>query len=137
MQFATDEGTTAIRSQPRAFVAAFARRIATGLFPGAPPKRTLYTVTREGGDSLQFRAANWCPAINVGLNDVELAAGGGRVRYTVRYPRWAVYVVALSDVIGFALIAFLLLFDVRAYLARHPAATLPACPWTRTSPSPG
>jgi len=125
MQLASVEGSKPIRSAPRAFVSAFARRIATGLFPGAPSKRTRYTVTREGGEGLQFRAVNWWTAITVGLNEVELAASGGRVRYAVRYPRWAVFVLALSALLGFVLIAFVLLYDVREYLARHPASTVP------------
>jgi hypothetical protein len=125
MQFATVEGSKPIRSAPRAFVAAFARRIATGLFPGPPSERARYTVTREGGDSLHFRAANLWTATNVGLNEVELAASGGRVRYTVRYTRWAVFTLALADTIGVLLIAFFVLFDIRTYLAQHPASTLP------------
>ena len=126
MTFATVEGITAIRSDPRAFFAAFARRITSGLFPGAPRHRARYTVTREGPDGLQFRAANWWTAINVGLNDVELkATADGPVHYTVRYPRWAIYVLALSDVVGVLLIGFLVLFDVRGYLARHPSSTVP------------
>ena len=122
MPFASVEGATAIRSEPRAFVAAFARRIAAGLLRGASPRRSNYVVTREDGHRLEFRAADWWTAINVGLNDVELAASDGRVRYAVRYPRWAVFVVALSDLVGVALIAFFLLFDLRDYLARHPAS---------------
>jgi hypothetical protein len=124
--FATVEGTTALRSDPRAFLAAFARRVASGLFPGAPALRSRYTVTREGADALHFRAANWPTAINIGLNEVELVPSAeGGVRYTVRYPRWALYALALGDVIGLLLIAFFVLFDIRAYLARHPESTLP------------
>lgn len=125
MQFAIVEGSKPVRSAPRAFVSAFARRIAAGLFPGPPSERARYAVTREGGESLHFRAANLGTATNVGLNEVELAASEGRVRYTVRYTRWAVFALALGDVIGVLLIAFFLLFDIRGYLARHPASTLP------------
>ena len=102
MRFATIEGAIPIRSDPRAFVAAFARRVASGLIPGAPASRNRYEVTREGGDSLRFRAAGWWTAIAVGLNEVELAASGGRARYTVRYARWATLVLALSDLLGVA-----------------------------------
>jgi hypothetical protein len=124
--FATLEGTTPIRSDPRAFLAAFARRVASGLFPGAPALRTRYSVTREGADALQFRAANWPTATNVGLNEVELSpTSDGRVRYTVRYPRWAIYALGLGDLIGLSLIAFFVLFDIRGYLERHPDSTMP------------
>jgi hypothetical protein len=125
MQFATVEGSKPVRSAPRAFVSAFARRIATGLFPGPPSERSRYTVTREGGESLHFRAANTWTATTVGLNEVSLAASEGRVRYTVRYTRWAAFALALAVTIGALLIAFFVLFDIRRYLARHPASTLP------------
>jgi hypothetical protein len=125
MPFAAVEGSVAIQSDPRAFVAAFARRIETGLFPGAPSKRNQYAVTREGGDRLQFRATNGWTAVAAGLNEVKLAAAGGRVRYDVRYPRWARSVVAGSALLGLVLIAFFLLYDIRDYLAGHPASTLP------------
>jgi hypothetical protein len=125
MTFATVLGSAAIRSEPRAFVAAFARRVSSGLIPGAAPARNRYAVTREGGDSLQFRAAGWWTAIAVGLNEVELAAAAGRVRYVVRYPRWATFVLALSDLLGVALLAFFVFFDIREYLATHPASAVP------------
>ena len=125
MKFATVEGSTAIRSEPRAFVAAFARRVSSGLIPGAAPGRNRYAVTREGGDSLQFRAITWWTAIAVGLNEVELAAAAGRVRYVVRYPRWATFVLALSDLLGVVLILCFVFFDIREYLAAHPASALP------------
>jgi hypothetical protein len=126
MQFASIEGSKPVRSAPRAFVSAFARRIAAGLFPGAPAKRTRYAVTREGGDVLQFRAVNWWTAFNVGLNEVELAVSPDRqVRYRVRYPRWAAYALAGSGAFGLVFIAFLLLFDIRDYIARHAASRFP------------
>jgi hypothetical protein len=125
MKFATVEGSTAIRSEPRAFVAAFARRVSIGLIPRAAPARNRYAVTREGGDSLQFRAVGWWTAIAVGLNEVQLAAAPGRVRYGVRYPRWATFVLALSDLLGMTLVVFFVLFDIREYLAAHPGGTVP------------
>jgi hypothetical protein len=125
MQFATIEGATPIRSHPRAFVAAFARRVASGLIAGVPASRNRYEVTREGGDSLRFRAAGWWTAIGVGLNEVELAASAGRVRYTVRYARWATFALALSDLLGVVLILFFVFFDLREYLVHHPRSTVP------------
>jgi hypothetical protein len=125
MQFATVESTTPIRSDPRAFVTAFARRVASGLIPGAPASRNRYEVAREGGDSLQFRATSWLTAIGVGLNEVELAASAGRVRYKVRYARWAAFVLALSDLLGVALLLFFVFFDIREYLAHNPRSAVP------------
>jgi hypothetical protein len=125
MQFATIEGAAPIRSDPRAFVAAFARRIASGLVPGASASRNRYEVTREGGNSLHFRAAGWWTAIGAGLNEVDLAAAAARVRYKVRYTRWAIFVLGLSDVIGLGLLLFFVFVDIREYLATHPASALP------------
>jgi hypothetical protein len=125
MPFATIEGATSIRSDPRAFVTAFVRRVKTGLFSGASAPRNRYEVTREGGDSLHFRSAGWWTAIAAGLNEVDLSAAAGRVRYKVRYGRWATFVLALSDVVGLALVLFFVFVDVREYLAAHPGAALP------------
>ena len=125
MPFATIEGETPIRSDPRAFVATFARRVASGLIPGGPASRNRYEVTREGGDRVHFRAAGWWTAIAVGLNEVELAASGGRVRYTVRYARWATFVLALSDLLGMVLVLFFVFFDLREYLAHHSRYAVP------------
>jgi hypothetical protein len=119
------EGAVPIRSDPRAFAAAFARRIGTGLFPGAASPRAQYLVTREGGGDVHFRATNLPTAMAAGLNEVRLAAAGGRVRYEVRYPRWAGGVLALSAVIGAVLIGFFALYGLREYLADHPASALP------------
>lgn len=124
--FASVEGTATIRAQARAFVAAFVRRIETGLLPHAPRWRCQYRVTREGADGLRFQATDWWTAINVGLNDVELAvAPGGRVHYVIRYRRWAGYALALSGTIGVALIAAFLVFDIRDYIVRHPRSAIP------------
>jgi hypothetical protein len=120
------EGTAAIRAQAQPFVTAFVRRIETGLLPHAPRWRCQYRVTRQGDDRLRFQATDWWTALNVGLNDVELAVGpGGRVHYAIRYWRWASYAIALSGVIGLALIAAFLVFDVRDHLLRHPESTIP------------
>jgi hypothetical protein len=124
--FASVEGTAAIHAQARDFVAAFVRRIETGLLPHAPRWRCQYRVTRQGADGLRFRAMDWWTAINVGLNDVELAvAPGGRVRYAIRYWRWASYALALSGAIGVLLIATFLVFDIRDYIVRHPRSAIP------------
>ena len=124
--FASVEGTAAIRAQPRAFIAAFERRIEAGLLRGAPRDRSRYLVTRSADDGLGFRAADGWTALYVGLNEVELAVSpDGQVRYGIQYPRWAGYGIALGGAIGLALIAFFLLFDVHGYMDRHPEYGLP------------
>jgi hypothetical protein len=43
-------------------------------------------------------------AINIGLNDVDLVVSSdGRVRYLIRYPRWARYVLLLGRRLSVAL----------------------------------
>lgn len=124
--FASVEGTAAIRAQPRAFIAAFERRIEAGLLRGAPRARSRYLVTRTADDRLGFRAVDWWTALYVGLNEVELAVSpDGQVRYSIRYPRWAGYGIALGGAIGLALIAFFLLFDVQGYIEQHPQYAFP------------
>jgi hypothetical protein len=121
MSVASVEGTVSIRARPSAFVGAFVRRVEEGLFPGSARRRVDYVVTRQGADGLGFRARSWWTAIAVGLNDVDLAVSSeGRVRYVVRYARWAAYVVAMGGVLGAVLIALFLLLDIRAYILRHP-----------------
>jgi hypothetical protein len=43
----------------------------------------------------------------------------------VRYPRWATFVLALSDLLGVALLVFFVFFDIREYLVGHPASAVP------------
>lgn len=124
---ASVEGSATIRAQARAFIAAFVQRIEAGLLRGTARRRCNYAVTRAGADGLGFRAVNWWTALNVGLNEVELTvAPDGRVRYGIRYPRWANYVVALCGGLGVVLIAFLLIYDVRGYIIQHPESAFPA-----------
>lgn len=126
MFFARTEGTASVHTEAQAFVAAFVRRIETGLLPGTSPNRCRYVVTRHNRDGLAFRATNWLTAFNVGLNDVELAVGSdGRVRYTIRYRQWAAYALVGSGAFGLVFIGFLLIFDIRGYIARHMASMIP------------
>lgn len=124
--FPVVEGTVAIRTQARAFVPAFVRRVETGLLPGAPPWRHHYLVTRAGSDGLAFRAADWPTALNVGLNEVDLAAfSDGRLHYVIRYVRWAAFAVALSAVVGFLFVGSFLVLGLRGYIVRHPRSAVP------------
>jgi hypothetical protein len=121
--FASTEGSAAIRTDARRFVEAFVRRIEAGLLDGRPHRRSRYLVTRTGADRVEFRAADWPTAINVGLNEVEVAVTSpGRVRYQIRYPRWAGYAVGLCGLLGVGLIVAFLVFDIRGYLARQPGS---------------
>ena len=124
--FSSVHGTATIRTPSQAFLTGFVRRIETGLFGGTRHWRCRYVVNRVPSDGLQFRAADWPTALNVGLNDVELhVSADGNVRYAIRYLRWSSYVLALGAVVGFALILVLARLDIRAYIARHPASAFP------------
>lgn len=124
--FPSIESTATIRANPRPFMAAFGRRVETGLFRGASAQRCRYLVTHQDAETLGFRAANWLTAISVGLNDVQVAAASdGRVSYTISYRRWAAYVIMLGGALGLVLVAFLLLFDVRGYILRHRESRIP------------
>jgi hypothetical protein len=126
MFLASIEGTATIHSRTEAFIAAFVRRVEKELLPGTPPWRCQYEVVRKGSEEFRFRAVNWWTAINVGLNDVDVAAtSGGRVHYKVAYLRWASYVLALSGMLGLAFVAGLLMFDVRTYVEQRAASRLP------------
>lgn len=119
--FPSTDGTAAIRAPARAFVKAFVRRVEAGLLPGTSERRCRHEVTETASDALQFRAIDWPTAANVGLNDVKMTvSASGVVQYHVRYMRWAAYALALSAGIGLLLIAFLLAFDLRGYIASHP-----------------
>jgi hypothetical protein len=120
------EGTASIRAEPRLFIPAFARRIETGLLPGSSSRRWRYAVTHRGNDGLAFRATNWLTALNVGLNEVELSVSAdGHVRYSIRYPRWACYVLLLCGSLGIILTTFLLTYDIRGYINRHVESRVP------------
>jgi hypothetical protein len=119
------EGGATLRSEARPFLAAFARRIETGLLGSAASRRCNYVVTKRGADELGFRARDWATALNVGLNDVELSVSAAGVRYRIWYWRWAAYAVVLAAVLGLVFILLLLTFDVRAYLLEHSRSMLP------------
>jgi hypothetical protein len=119
-------GTVQIRSAPAEFLQAFRQRVAAGLLSGTPQPRSNYVVTQAGSDRLQVRAADWSTAINVGLNQLDLGLPEqGRVRYHVRYWRWASYAVGLCGVLGLIGLLLLLIPDARGYIARHPSSMVP------------
>jgi hypothetical protein len=100
---------------------AFKRRIDAGLFGVPGDRRANYVITRMGRDELEFHAADWRTALNVGLNEVQLASpAAGHVSYHVRYRMWARYALALCGLIGISFVIFFLFFDLRGYLADNP-----------------
>lgn len=118
-------GVTTVRSPASAFVAAFVRRLEAGLLSAGARRRNRYEVTRKRSDGLAFRAADWWTAINVGLNDVDIAvADDGGARYVIQYPRWAAYALSLCGALGVVFIAGFLAFDLRGYIAQHPASRI-------------
>jgi hypothetical protein len=120
------KGTVAVKSTAEDFFPAFARRIEKGLFPGAPGWRSRYALVEQDPDAVRFQAVDWLTAINVGLNDVRLdMPESGTVRYRIRYPRWASYVVTICAAIGILLLAVLSAFDMRGYIATHPTSRVP------------
>ena len=115
------EGTVAVGVAGEVLLRAFARRVVTGLLSSASAARNQYEVEHAAPQVLRFRAVNWLTASNVGLNDVELTLPEANiVRYRIRYARWTCAAVAIGATVGFALIALLLLFDLRGYIAANP-----------------
>jgi hypothetical protein len=115
------EGTATIRAPADAFLRAFAHRIDEGLLLTVVPGRNRYVVTHAGRDALRFHADNWLTAFNVGLNDVDLSvASPGVVRYRIGYWRWTRSAVAMGAGFAVIFIAWLLIFDLRTYIADHP-----------------
>jgi hypothetical protein len=124
--FASVRGAAAIRARPEAFIGALARRVDEGLLPGAPAERNRYRLMRNGLHELWLQAINYRTSIAIGLNTVRLAIEpDGQVRYTIRYPKWATYAVALGALIGLALIGFFLVIDIHDYIEQHPETQIP------------
>jgi hypothetical protein len=115
-------GAVPVRTQPEAFIQAFARRVETGLLG---QQRSRYAITRQERHGLAFRAADWPTALGVGLNDVELTITAGQARYAIHYWRWAAYAVGLSAAIGAGLAILFLALDVREYVDRDVLWMIP------------
>jgi hypothetical protein len=128
MPIAFVEGETTIHSPVEEFLPTFERRVVDGLFAPGNRRRANYVITTNASDGLRFRAKDWPTAASIGLNEVELRADGYRMRYRVRYPRWAAFVIVLSAVIGVALITTFLSFDLRRYIQVHPTSQVPGLP---------
>ncbi len=121
--FASTEGTSWIAAPAPAFVAAFARRVESGLLGSGVRARNHYLTTGQGADHLDFRAADWPTALNVGLNDVHLTVTPDHsVRYTIRYPRWALFALMMGAAFLILFGSILLMTDMRGYIETHPAS---------------
>jgi hypothetical protein len=120
------DGQTAIASADAVFLERMKARVQSGLLMGKPHWRSRYTVTRHTQQELAFRASDTMTAINVGLNEVTLRTGGNRhVEYSVRYLRWAAYVVGLGTVLGIFLVSAFLLRGVEDEIGRYTFAADP------------
>ena len=120
------EGAIRIRSSATHFAAALHRRIEAGLLGGHPHPRSNYRVVEAAPGRLQFRAADWWTAINVGLNECELRlTQPGCIHYQVRFWRWALYALGLSGILGLVGLVLFLTVDVRTYIADHQESRLP------------
>jgi hypothetical protein len=119
------QGSCAIRTTAPEFFEGVKRRVAAGFLSGRPHFRSNYVVTNAERASLHIRAADWPTALNVGLNEVDLQMPeSGRVRYRIRYWRWASYCVGLGAALGIFGMTLLLAFDVRSYVVDHPAGMI-------------
>ena len=118
-------GTLPLHSSPAAFIRAIRDRVTAGLLgPNLP--RSRYAIAESSGDIVRIHAVEWQTAINIGLNELDLGfRHSGRIDYTVRYWRWAAYVLGLSGGMGLIGLALLVGLDVRGYIASHPATRLP------------
>jgi len=121
--FVEDEAT--IHSPAEEFLPTFERRVVDGLFVPGNRRRANYVITTNASDGLRFRAKDWATAASIGLNEVELRANGSRLRYRVRYPRWAAFVLVLGAAVGAALIAAFVIFDLPRYIQSHRASQVP------------
>ena len=124
MPIAFVEGESTIHSNVEEFLPTFERRIVDGLFAPGSRRRANYVITTNATDGIRFRAKDWATASSIGLNEVELQGQGSRMRYQVRYPRWATFVVILGALIGIALIASFAIIDLPRYIEQHPGAQI-------------
>ncbi len=95
------------------FIAALAKRVRSGLFPLASPRRNQYVIVEEAVDRLRFRSKGLLSSITIGWNDVQVQtdltpASPGTppaIHYSVTFWDWTRYSVTLCGVIAVCLIA--------------------------------
>ena len=120
------EGSASIRTAGPEFLLSFRKRVEAGLLSGQPHPRAQYRVTRADPGVLHVSAADWWTAINVGLNEIDLnASEAGRLRYVIRYWRWAAFAIGLSASLAAVMSVFFLSMDLRTYIEEHPSGMIP------------
>jgi hypothetical protein len=123
--FALVEGDAPVQAPAGEFLPTFERRVVDGLFAPGSRRRANYVITTTAADGIRFRAEDWATAAAIGLNEVDLSLAEGRVRYRVRYPRWAAFVLLLGAAIGLVLIGAFLALDLPSYIERNAASRVP------------
>jgi hypothetical protein len=94
------------------FIAALAKRVRSGLFPLASPRRNQYVIVEEAMARLRFRSKGLLSSITIGWNDVQVQidltpASPGTppaIHYGVTFWDWTRYSVLLCGAIAASLI---------------------------------
>lgn len=102
------QGSVRFDPLPPDFTDRIRDRVEQGLLMRGSRVRANYTVREQTDDAIAFGAGDWWTAINIGLNEVDVRREGEQtLHYTVRFPRWTAYAVALCGVIaGFIALSF-------------------------------
>jgi hypothetical protein len=120
-------GRVGIRTPEALFLQEMKARIESGLLTGRPHRRSRYAVIRQSQREIAFAAADFTTAISVGLNEVVLRVAGERsVEYSVRYGKWAAYVVGLGACLCIAFLCVFLIWDIEAEFRRYAFVADPA-----------
>lgn len=120
------EGELPCRASKAELIETLRRRVEAGLLGGQRGSRSNYTLLESSVETVDIRAVNWLTAINVGLNELTLDFSvPRRIRFELRYWRWAMFCLTLCGVLGSVGVALFLAIDIRGYIARNPNAQLP------------
>lgn len=120
------DGSVAIQAPGVELLQGFRRRVAAGLLSGTPHPRSKYVVDAASGSHLHVQAADWWTALNVGLNEISLdVSAPGRVRYEIRYWRWAMYAIGVGAILVATLAVVYTVIDLPTYVEEHSAQMIP------------